>query len=66
MAAAAFTIQLAVEEEGCDATKMRALERQLFASLTAPWELAAFSPKIANAIGQTWEELAGNNSTLDT
>ena len=35
VAAVAFTIQLAIEQEGCDPEQLRALERELIAKLEA-------------------------------
>lgn len=54
IAAVAFSIQLAIDEAGREASAMRSLERALISRLEEPWELGTVPLSVEGFHGETW------------
>ena len=54
VAAVAFTIQLAIDDAGREASAMRSLERALISRLEEPWEFGAVPLSVEGTHGETW------------
>jgi len=55
VAAVAFTIQLAIDEAGREASAVRPLERSLISRLEKIWKFSAFPLSVDGTHGETWE-----------
>jgi hypothetical protein len=58
VAAVAFTIQLAIDEAGREATALRSLERALIFKLEEPWKFGTVALAVEGTHGETWEALS--------